>query len=150
MFYGQGMEQSKQITNEQKEIVLLESFKKNFLRGLLTLMLIANVFLFLRVFIRLFGADPNNIFAGFVYIVSGFFLLPFFGIIPGVQEAIIAGQNKIDVSAVIAWFCLNVLFILAMIVTYIVSTMIKSGKLTSATVQKKKTLDTSVAEHAVR
>lgn len=144
------IDQGKPLTNVQKEIVVLESWKKNLLRGLLLLWLVANVFLFLRIFIRLFGADPNNIFAGFIYIVSGLFLLPFFGIIPEVQETIIAGQNKIDISAMIAWFCINILIVLIMAGTYIAVTIMKSGKQTSATVEQKKTINATRAETAVR
>src|SRR6266480_1899370 len=88
----------------QKKLLLIEAFRKETLRGLSILLLVSVVFLFLRIVFRLFGANPETLFAGFVYLISGIFLLPFFGIFPRFRDTIVAGQMTVDVSAIIALF----------------------------------------------
>lgn len=143
------MAQDDQINPAQKEILLIDVIKKQLIRGLLIYFFVSNVFIFLRIVLRLFGADPNNFFAGFIYTISGIFLLPFFGIFPQYNEPIEAGDPTVDVSAFIAAFCINVLIMLAMIVIYIVSRMIKTRKQAHETVEKSKPVDATEAEEAV-
>ena len=99
--------------------------------------------------LRLFGADPNNLFAGFIFLVSGFFLLPFLGIFPQYRNDIVAGHMSVDISAFIALFCSNVLIVLSMCIIYVATRMVKTRKQTSETMEKSKPVDASAAEQAV-
>lgn len=44
--------------------------------------LVLEAIFLLRFFLKLVGADPNNLFAQFLYNLTGFFLYPFAGIVP--------------------------------------------------------------------
>lgn len=129
-------------TPSQKEIVTLEAIRKQIMRGIFIFMVFFNVFLFLRFFLRLFGADPTNPFAGFIFAVSGLFLLPIFGIFPTFKDEIVAGQMAVDVSAFVAGFCYNVLSFMIMIILQIVSSMMRMNKQKKETVEKGKPINT--------
>lgn len=133
----------------QKEILVVDVLKKQLIRALIIYLLVTNVFIFLRMVLRLFGADPENAFAGFIFIVSGFFLIPFFGMFSQSQDTIIAGDPEVDVSAFIALFCSNILVFLAMSVIYVATRMIKTRKQAKETVERSKPVDTTVAEESV-
>jgi hypothetical protein len=133
----------------QKEMLVIDVIKKQLIRVLVIYLLVTNVFIFLRMVLRLLGADPQNIFAGFIFLVSGFFLLPFYGIFPQYRDEIIAEKISVDISAFIGLFCLNILVLLAMSIIYVSTRMIKTRKKTEETVEKSKTVDTTVAEQSV-
>jgi YggT family protein len=137
------------INPAQKEILVVDVLKRQLLRLLVIYLLISNVFIFLRMVLRLFGADPQNFFAGFIFLISGLFLLPFFGIFPQYKEAIVAGKSYVDVSAFIALFCSNVLVILVISIVYIGTRMVKTRKQTRETLEKSKSIDASEAERIV-
>ena len=143
------LKQDEHIDSAQKGILVVDVLKKQLIRGLFIYLLIAIVFIFLRMVLRLFGADPQNLFASFIFVVSGFFLLPFFGIFPRFREDIIAGEPTVDVSAFIALFCLNILIVLLMSVIYITARMVKTRKQARETVETSKPLDAIEAEDAV-
>jgi len=127
----------------QKDLLIVESVGKQILRGILIFIVISNVFLFLRIFLRLFGADPENPFAAFIFVISGIFLLPFFGIFPTFRDEIIPGEMTFDVSAFVAGFCYNVLMVMALIVIQIVKSMLRTRKQTKETVEKGKPINTT-------
>jgi YggT family protein len=133
----------------QKEILVIDVLKRQLIRLLIIYFLITNVFIFLRILIRLFGADPQNFFAGFIFLISGFFLLPFYGIFPQYRDVIIAGESSVDVSAFIALFCSNILIFLAMGIIYIGTRIIKTRKQAKETLEQSKPVDATEAEHAV-
>lgn len=127
----------------QKEIVAMEAIRKQIMRGIFIFMIFFNVFFFLRFFLRLFGADPSNPFAAFIFIVSGLFLLPIFGIFPNFRDEITAGQMAVDISAFVAGFCYNVLSIMIMIILQIATSMMRMKKQTKESLDKGKPINTS-------
>lgn len=138
-----------QIDSAQKEILVVDVIKKQLIRLLLVYLLVTNVFIFLRIILRAFGADPDNLFAGFIFLVSGFFLFPFFGIFPQSDEGIVAGNPTADISALVAVFCSNVLIFLAMGIVHIFTKMVKTRKQEKETIEKSKTVDTTITKIAV-
>jgi YGGT family len=50
--------------------------------------LVLEALFLLRFFLKLVGADPTNPFAQFLYNFTGFFLYPFFGIVPNAQYSV--------------------------------------------------------------
>ena len=58
------------INPAQKEILVVDVLKRQLLRLLVIYLLVSNVFIFLRMVIRLFGADPQNLFAGFIFLAD--------------------------------------------------------------------------------
>ncbi len=126
----------------QKELLVLETLRKEVIRGLFIFLLISNVFLFLRFFLRLFGADPNNAFASFIFGVSNIFLFPFVGIFPRFRDEIIPGEMAVDLSAMTAGFCYNILIILIMCVIQIVTSMLRTSKQAQESVEKGRPINT--------
>ncbi len=143
------LKQDEHIDSAQKGILVVDVLKKQLIRALFIYLLVANVFIFLRMVLRLFGADPQNLFASFIFVISGFFLLPFFGIFPRFREEIIAGEPTADVSAFMGLFCLNILLFLLMSVIYITAQMVKTRKQARETVETSKPLNAIEAEDAV-
>ncbi len=143
------MAQPEKIEEAQKEILVIDVLKRQIIRILFMYLLVSNVFVFLRMLLRMFGADPQNAFAGFIFFVSGIILLPFFNIFPQSQETIIAGEQHVDSSAFIAIFCSNILILLAICLIYIVTRMIKTRKQTNEAVETSKPVDAEEAEAAV-
>jgi YggT family protein len=137
------------INPAQKEILVVDVLKRQLLRILVIYLLVTNVFIFLRMVIRMFGADPQNFFAGFIFLVSGFFLLPFYGIFPQYRQEIVAGKSVIDISAFIALFCSNVLVLLVMSIIYIGTRMVKTKKQATETLDKSKPVDANEAERVI-
>lgn len=113
---------------KSKEMALMDGLRKQILRGLFVFMVISNVFFFLRIFLRLFGADPANPFAAFIFAISSLFMFPFFGIFPQYHDQIIAGEMTVDISAFVAGFCYNILSIAAMVITQIVVSILRTRK----------------------
>lgn len=126
----------------EKELVVMEVLRKQILRGIFIFMLIENVFLFLRFFLRLLGADPANPFAAFIFAISAIFMFPFFGIFPQFRDEIIAGEMTIDISAFAAGFCYNILSITAMIVVQIVGSILRTKRQKDETIKKDKPIET--------
>ncbi len=143
------MDQDKHIEPAQKEIIVIDVIKKQLIRALFIYLLVSNVFIFLRIVLRMFGADPANIFAGFIFIVSGLFLLPFFGIFPRFYDPIVTGSPTADMSAIIALFCSNIMVFLIMSIIYVISRMLKTRKQTSETIKRSKPVDATAAENSV-
>ncbi|MBA3724319.1 MAG: YggT family protein [Candidatus Levybacteria bacterium] len=130
----------------QKEVVRMEVVRKQIIRGIFIFLIVSNVFLFLRFFLRLFGADPENFFAGLIFMISTLFLLPFFGIFPNSHDGIIAGEMAVDSSAMVAGFCYNILGVLAMIVVQIGTAMLRTNKQADASVEKGKPINTQTVD----
>ena len=137
------------INTAQKQLIVIETIRKEILRALLMLLLISITFLFLRTVLKLAGANPESLFAGFIYLVSGFFLFPFTGIFPQYQEPI-AGESSIDMPAFIAIFCYLILFPLFMGVVQIGAKIFKTGEQINKTVEKRETINTKVVEDALQ
>jgi hypothetical protein len=127
----------------QKEVLIMEVLRKQLLRGLFIFLLLSNVFLFLRIVLRLFGADPLNPFAAFIFALSSVFMFPFFGIFPQYNDRIIAGDMTVDMSAFIAGFCYNVLVITAMVVIQIVASIMRTRRQQQESVKKGKPINTN-------
>jgi hypothetical protein len=144
------MDESKPISTAQTAMVKVEALKKLILRGLFIYMLVFNVFLFLRIVLRSFGADPQTIFSGFIFLVSGVFLLPFFGMFPQFRDTIFAGQGTFDVLSMIALFCTNVLLLLTMAVVQIGSTMMRTTQQATETVDRKRTVDSAIVDQSIQ
>ena len=143
------MDESTYIDKAKKKLLIIEVWRKEVIRGLSILLLVSLVFLFLRILLRLFGADPQNAFAAFIYVVSGIFLLPFFGIFPKSHDQIIAGQMTVDTSALLAFFCYIILILLAMGVMHIASKIVKTQNQADETVEKSHPIDTQVVDQSI-
>jgi len=92
----------------EKKVIKVDAAKKEIIRILFIILLLAVVFIFLRLVLKLFGANPETVFVGFIYLVSGFFMLPFFGIFPQYND-VLPGRATVDVVAIIALFCYLIL-----------------------------------------
>jgi hypothetical protein len=147
-YYREDMADGMAIAKPHKEIIIVETWRKELLRGLLILLLVAVVFLFLRVLLKLVGANPENIFTGFIYLVSGIFLLPYFGILPESGTAI-SGRSSIDIPAFLAIFCYLLLIPLAMSVIQITCTIMKSTKKAKESIEGNEPVDTTVVDEVV-
>lgn len=130
----------------QKEVLVMEVVRKQIIRGLCIFLLVSNVFLFLRFFLRLMGANPDNFFAGIIFMISNLFLFPFFGIFPRFRDEIIAGEMTVDISAVTAGFCYNILIVLAMIVIHVVTSMLRAKKQADESVKRGKPMNTQTVD----
>jgi hypothetical protein len=129
-------------SHSQKEVLVIEVLRKQLLRSLFILMILSNVFLFLRIVLRSFGADPANPFAAFIFALSSVFMLPFFGIFPQYNDTIVAGDMTFDMSAFIAGFCYNILIITAMIVIQIVVSIIRARRQKEESLKKGRPINT--------
>ena len=138
------------VNDREKKVMVLEAMKKEIIRGLFIFWLVSTVFLFLRIFLKALGSDPQSAFAAFVYFISNIFLLPFWGIFPNMQETAIAGEPMFDASAITAIFCYTILVGLAISVTLIVMKMLKTGKQVNATLETNRSLDATKAEKVVQ
>lgn len=121
-----------------KELLVIDVLRKQILRMLSIFLILANVFLFLRIVLRLFGADPTNPFAAFIFVLSTVFMLPFIGIFPQFRDEIIAGEMTVDISAFIAGFCYNILVVVTMVIIQIVSSIIRMSKKQKDPYEKRK------------
>ena len=128
----------KPLNRTDKDLMVIDVLRKQMLRWLSIFLIVANVFLFLRILFRLFGANPNNSFAAFIFILSTFFMLPFLGIFPQVQDQIVAGEMAVDISALIAGFCYNILIPVAMIIIQIGASILRMRKKAKEAIEKKK------------
>lgn len=133
----------------EKNLLVIEATKREILRGLAIFLLVAETFLFLRVILALVGANPSSLFAGFVYIISGIILIPFFGIFPQFQDTMTSGQIKFDAGAVIAMFCYLLIILLIMGVVAIISNMRKTKRQVNETVKKDTVINTTRVDEAV-
>jgi hypothetical protein len=133
----------------QKEMLFIELLRKELLRVLLLFLLVSNVFLFLRIVLRVFGADPANAFAAFIFFVSSIILLPVFGIFPQVRDTIVGGHPSFDFSAFIALFCYNILTFLAMGIIQIGCSMIRTSKQANEASEKGKPIDTKIVDRSI-
>ena len=138
------------IDEPHKELFAWEVWKKEIIRGLLIFWLVSTVFLFLRIVLRGLGSNPDSLFAGFIYLVSGFFLLPFYGIFPQLRDEIIGGRPSFDPAAFTAIFCYTILVLLAMAVVAIGVNMFKTRKQMDETVEKDNPIDPSSVDNIVR
>ncbi len=138
------------IEESKKELVAFEATKREIIRGLFIFLLVGEVFLFLRIIFRAIGANPGTAFGGFIYTISGFFLLPFFGIFPQLQDEIVAGKSALDAQAFLAFFCYLVLIPLAMAVVSIVINMLKTRKQADEIIEKDNPVDPSEIDNMVK
>ena len=136
------------IDSSQKKILVIESLRKEIIRWLFVFLLVAGTFLFLRFFLKLIGANPDSFFAAFVYLISGIFMLPFFGIIPN-ELPPAAGQMDFDGTALLAIFCYIILVLMGVAVVHLGAKIFKIGKQKEGSVQKKEIFDTSVIDENV-
>ncbi len=143
------MDENTYIDSAKKKLLMIEALRKELLRGLSILLLVSLVFLFLRIILRLLGADPQTAFAAFIYLVSGIFMLPFFGIFPQSHDQIVAGKMTIDTSALIAFFCYLILILLAMAVVHIATKIIRTQSQAEETVEKSHPVDTDVVDQSI-
>lgn len=136
------------LNSAQKSLLVIEGIRKELLRGLTIFILVAVVFLFLRLLLKLFGANPATIIVGIIYFVSDIILFPYYGIFPHAQD-LLPGRPEIDTAAFFAIFCYLVLIGLAMAIIQLGAMIMKTGKQVNETVERKKPVDTSVVEDAV-
>jgi len=130
-----------EINPAEKKLIVIDAEKKRILRLIGIALLVISVFLFLRFVLEVFGANPQAPFVGLVYLVSGFFLLPFSGIFPGVGRNVLPGHAVIDVSALMAFFCYIVLALLATGIIQISANILKTGKKVEETVEHDNPVD---------
>ena len=64
-------------------------------------------------------------------------MLPFIGIFPLFRDEIIAGEMTVDMSALIAGFCYNILVSVAMIVVQIGTSILRMRKKAEDSIEKK-------------
>ncbi len=142
------MNQTIRIKSAQKQLIVIETIRKEVLRALLIFLLVSITFLFLRTVLKLMGANSESVFVGFVYLVSGIFLLPFYGIFPQFEDPV-PGQSGVDMPAFVAIFCYLILIPLAMGVVQIGAKIFKTGEQTNKTVEERQTVDTKVVDKAL-
>lgn len=98
--------------------------------GLINLVIgIAELFLGLRVLLKLFGANANNAFVQWVYDSSGVLLDPFRGIFPSKE---LASNSVVDFSAL---FAMLIYGLIGMLLVWVVSLLTPTE---TETVVKKK------------
>lgn len=136
------------IDSAQKKILVIESWRKEIIRWLFVFLLVSSTFLFLRFFLKLIGANPESVFAAFVYLISGIFMLPFFGIIPSEQPPV-SGQMDFDGTALLAIFCYLILVLMGVAVVHLSAKIFKIGKQKEGSVRKEEIVDTSVIDENV-
>jgi hypothetical protein len=124
------------IEKNEKGFFVLEAWRKVLVRTLSIYWVTSVVFLFLRAFLKGLGANPDTIVVGFIYTVSGFFLLPYWGIFPQFRDTAAAGQASFDFAALIAIFCNTILILLAIIIVWVGANILKTGKQVEETVIK--------------
>jgi hypothetical protein len=134
----------------EKRVIILEARKKALVRIIFIFWLISTVFLFLRIFLKALGSDPQSLFAAFIYFVSDIFLFPFFGIFPHFRDTSQAGQPVFDASAITAIFCYSILVGLAISVISIVMRILKTGKQVNETIEENKLIDPTRSERVVK
>lgn len=138
-----------QISPAKKKFILIEADKKKINRFLLILWLVSTVFLFLRILLESLGSDPRSLFAAFIYIISGIFLLPFFGIFPNSENTMQPGISTFDEPAFVCIVCYTILILLAVALTYILTKMLKTEKQVDETVRKNNPIDMNEASTKV-
>ena len=141
---------AKDINPAEKDIVLLEAKKKQGFRTASIVWLIVTVFIFLRIFLEGLGSDPKSLFVSFIYLISGLFLLPFWGIFPSSHQTIQPGVPTFDSPAVTAIFCYTIIVLLGMGVSSLIIRMYKTGKQVDETVKKDNPIDPTQAESIVK
>lgn len=141
---------TKKVYKVEKDLVVIEAVKKEVIRGLGIFLLLAVTFLFLRIVFALLGSNPNSLFAGFVYLVSGIFLLPFWGIFPQLRTNPVAQEIIFDSAAFIALFSYLLVIPLTMAIVAIVASMFKTNKQVHETVEKDTLIDPSDVDTAVK
>jgi hypothetical protein len=134
----------------EKDFVVIEAVKKEIIRGMFAFWLVSTVFLFLRMFLKALGADPQSFFVALIYFISGVILLPFFGMFPNARDGIEPGRPTFDGSALTAIFCYTLLIMLCVAVTLIVARMVKTSKQVKETVEKDNLIDPTTSEQVVK
>lgn len=114
------------IKPSEKELLVIEATRKEIIRALSIFLLVAVVFILLRFILELVGADPSSIFVALIYLISGIFMFPFYGIFTPTQSVALVGESVFNGTALIALFCYVVLIPLAMIIISIVAKMFKT------------------------
>lgn len=143
-------ENIEQIGPAEKDLLIAEKKKKTKIRWLIIFLLVAVVFLFLRVFLQLIGSNPNSLFTMFVYFVSDIFMIPFFGMFHQIHPAIRPGHTiTVDSAAFVAIFSYIILTTLAIAVIYIRTNMKKTNKEVDETIKKSKPVDKSIVSTTV-
>lgn len=144
------MEENQHVTTGEKKLILIETKKKEIFRGLYIFLLITFVVLFLRIMLRIFGANPQSFFAGFIYVLSTLFLLPFFNIFPQFQDIPIEGQHTFDSPALTAIFCYTIVVFLIIGVIHIGSKILKTERQVDEVVRKDHPVDTKIVNELVK
>lgn len=135
-----GMNAGIKINTGEKIIIVIDATKKEVIRALGILLLVSEVLIFLRIILKLFGADPQSIFVKFIYIASGAFLLPFFGMFPQFQDPV-PGQGAIDAVAMIGLLSYLILVPVSMMIIQIGTSILKIGKKVAETVERDNPID---------
>lgn len=107
---------------KERDISIFDKVKKLIQYFLFAFLLIVVFFLFLRILMQLFGANPQTFFSLFIYGASDILLLPFFGIFP---KTPIAGRSTIDTQASFALLAYILLFLLVLMLLQIAETLFK-------------------------
>ncbi|SRR6266404_5775168 len=146
----QDTKNEQKIKPAEKKFFILEGSKKNINRFLGIFWLVSTAFLFLRIFLESIGSDPRSIFVTIIYIISGVFLLPFFGILPGFNNTIQPGKPTFDAPALTAIFSYTILILLAVALTHLFTKIMKTEKQVDETVEKNNPVSPTKAENEIQ
>lgn len=124
------------ITPAEKKFFILEGNKKKIIRFLWIFWLLSTGFLFLRIFLETMGADPHSLFVMIIYLISGIFLLPFYGLFPYAASTIQPGKPTFDATALTCIFCYTVIILIASIIIHLVTGIKKIEEQVDETVEK--------------
>jgi hypothetical protein len=144
------MDEHVTIAPAEKKLILFEAREKEIFRILYIVLILAFAFLFLRIVLRAFGANPQSVFAGIVYIISTLFLLPFLNMFPQFHDTPIIGQPAFDAAAMFAIFCYAVAILVIMGITHIVIRILKTEKQVNEVVKKDHPVDTKIVSEVIK
>lgn len=130
----------------QKKVLTLEATKRTINKAFLIFWLVSTVFLLLRVLLEGLGSNPHSLFALFIYLVSGVFLLPFFGMFSSSQNSLVPDVASFDGTALLAILCYSILILLGSAVLYLIVRILKTNKQVQVTTKTNKPIDPTLSE----
>lgn len=128
----------------QKKLFVIEARRNEIIRGLIIFLIISTTFLFIRIVLRMMGANPTSLFAGIIYLISTILLLPFINIFPQFHDIPIKAEPTFDASAFIAIFSYLFLVLLAIGIIYLIFRIVKTEKTVKEVLKKNQPVNKEI------
>lgn len=138
------------IDSAQKELVIIETAKKEIIRWVIVFWLVESTFLFLRIFLEALGTNSQAYFVELTYLISSVFMVPFSGMFPQFESTLQPGVPTFDVSAVVALICYTVMIFFTVGMVSMISKILKTEKQEKQIIEKNNPVDPTVAEKIVK